>query len=165
MLIGLDHPNVVKFYECMYDNHYINIVMELIDGDSLADFIFSYPKRQVPEDQTQFVLGQILRALVYMHQQGITHRDIKPANILVLNHKTGNPGDMRVKIIDFGQAALFVSKNNKQKLMSYVGTVDFRAPEIIDIDNREEGYDESCDLWSVGVLAYCMLSGKPPFLG
>ena len=82
------------------------------------------------------------------------YRDLKPDNILLLGVDSA---DIRSKIIDFGMAKSTGKK--KVNLNTYCGTIDFMAPEIF----AENGYDEKCDLWSIGVIAFFMLSGLPPF--
>lgn len=90
----------------------------------------------------------------YYHQQRIVHRDIKLDNIMLTGLESGDPRDIRVKIIDFGMSKLTRGKK-KINLQTYCGTIDFIAPEILEGNN----YDCSCDNWSVGVLAYFILSG------
>ena len=156
--MNMDHPNIVKFYQCMYDNNYINIVMELVRGIPLSDYLIE--RGRIPEDQSQVIIYDIMCAMKYYHQQRIVHRDIKLDNIMLTGLESGDPRDIRVKIIDFGMSKLTRGKK-KINLQTYCGTIDFIAPEILEGNN----YDCSCDSWSVGVLAYFILSGQPPFMG
>ena len=158
VLMNMDHPNIVKFYQCMYDNNYINIVMELVRGIPLSDYLIERGK--IPEDYAQVIIYDIMCAMKYYHQQRIVHRDIKLDNIMLTGLESGDPRDIRVKIIDFGMSKLTRGKK-KINLQTYCGTIDFIAPEILEGNN----YDCSCDSWSVGVLAYFILSGQPPFMG
>ena len=158
VLMNMDHPNIVKFYQCMYDNNYINIVMELVRGIPLSDYLIE--RGRIPEDQSQVIIYDIMCAMKYYHQQRIVHRDIKLDNIMLTGLESGDPRDIRVKIIDFGMSKLTRGKK-KINLQTYCGTIDFIAPEILEGNN----YDCSCDSWSVGVLAYFILSGQPPFMG
>jgi len=80
---------------------------------------------------------------------------------MVIGHDTGDLADLRVKLIDFGMAKI-VHPKKKIDLSTYCGTIDFIAPEVFD---ENTNYDEKCDIWSIGVIAYFLLSGKPPFLG
>lgn len=101
-----------------------------------------------------------MHAIKYFNSKGIVHRDLKPDNIIVMGYDTGDLADLRIKLIDFGMSKLF-NPSNKIDLSTYCGTIDFIAPEIFE----GTGYDEKCDIWSIGVIAFFMLSGLPPFLG
>ena len=157
----MDHPNIVKFYQCVYDNAYVNIVMELVNGKTLSDFIEEAEGMRIPEEQVQVIIRQVMHAIKYFHSKGIVHRDLKPDNILIMGYESGDIEDLRIKLIDFGMSKLTKKGNKKINLSTYCGTIDFIAPEIFEGD----GYDQSCDLWSIGVIAYWMLSGRPPFHG
>lgn len=84
----------------------------------------------------------------YLHKKLIVHRDLKPENILFASDQT-------LKITDFGTGKLF---RDKKKMKTTHGTPYYIAPEVIDSE-----YDEKCDIWSVGVILYAMINGKPPF--
>lgn len=98
-------------------------------------------------------MKEIVNAVLYCHTNGIVHRDIKSDNILFLKQGLNSP----VKIIDFGISVKF---HKDTKLKDKTGTVLYIAPEVI-----KGSYDEKCDIWSLGVLMYMMLSGVPPFFG
>jgi calcium-dependent protein kinase len=93
-----------------------------------------------------------LSAISYCHEQKVAHRDLKPENILIDPKQKG-----AIKVIDFGTAHLFDPQKSMHQMY---GTAYYIAPEIL-----EGNYDEKCDLWSIGVILYIMLSGKPPFSG
>ena len=95
----------------------------------------------------------MLRALSYSHSLGIVHRDIKPENIMVDFSR-----EKSLKIIDFGSAVEY--NRHTERLRDKLGSSLYMAPEIFN-----EDYDERCDVWSVGVLLYILLTGKPPFTG
>jgi len=99
-----------------------------------------------------------MHAIKYFHSKGIVHRDLKLDNIMLQGLHTN---DLRVKLIDFGMSKLTGQGNKKINLSTYCGTIDFIAPEIFE----GTGYDKMCDIWSIGVIAYFMLSGMPPFEG
>ena len=157
----MDHPNIIKFYQCLYDNEYLNIVMELSEGVTLSDYMEQFPDLKIPEDQCQIILRQVMHAIKYFHSIGIVHRDLKLGNILLEGAGTGNVEDLRVKLIDFGMSKYMKKGNKKIDLNTYCGTIDFMAPEVFD----GNGYDNKCDVWSIGVMAFFMLSGTPPFMG
>jgi len=94
-----------------------------------------------------------MSAIVYCHGLGIVHRDLKPENILIDKELNNS-----VKVIDFGTSVFY--KKNAEFLDKVQGTPYYIAPEVL---NKK--YDERCDVWSLGVLLYILLSGKPPFNG
>lgn len=95
----------------------------------------------------------MLSAIAYMHDRQIVHRDLKPENILIEKNK---PFDT-IKLIDFGTAVLF---NKGTPLREVIGTPYYIAPEVL---NKK--YDSKCDIWSLGVITFILLSGIPPFNG
>lgn len=159
VVMGMDHPNIVKFYQCVYDNEYLNIVMELVRGQPLSDYLDQ--KKRIPEPECQIVVRQMMHALLYLHSKGIVHRDLKLDNVMVDGLGTGNLNDIRVKMIDFGMSKFTNYGGKKINLTTYAGTLDFMAPEILEGLN----YDLTCDIWSMGVITYFMLTGYPPFMG
>ena len=156
-MVEMDHPNIVKFYQCVYDNNYVNIVMELIKGKPLSDYLIE--NRRIPEEKCQYILNEIMAAFKYQSSKGIVHRDLKLDNIILINTESGNIKDLRVKLIDFGMSKL-IKSSKKINLSTYCGTIDFIAPEVF-----QGNYDKACDLWSIGVIAFCLLSGQTPFYG
>jgi serine/threonine protein kinase len=161
IVFEMDHPNIIKFHQCVYDNVYLNIVMELVQGTTLADYLETFPHFKVPEDKCQIILRQVLNAIKYFHSRGIVHRDLKLGNILLQGAESGRNEDLIVKLIDFGMSKFTKKGNKKINLSTYCGTIDFIAPEVF----QGTGYDDKCDMWSIGVIAFFMLSGSPPFMG
>ncbi|KAG7370871.1 protein kinase [Nitzschia inconspicua] len=146
----LDHPNLVKvvdFFE-EEDNYYI--VMELMAGGDVFDRILDMNNYTEKDARDLFIV--LLESIEYMHEKGIAHRDIKPQNIF-LDSKDSHS---RIKIGDFG----FAKKVHTPKsLTSRCGTPSYVAPEIL----KNQPYDQSCDMWSAGVVLYVMLCGYTPF--
>ncbi len=145
----LSHPFLIRAYEIFrYRNedgkNLIGIVLELCDGDL-------YSRMPYTEEQAGTILYQLVEAVHYMHQRHIIHRDIKLENILF---ESSEPG-AAIKLIDFGLSAKFAKNENFEEL---VGTVYTMAPEVF-----MGQYTQAADMWSIGVVAYVLLSGEKPF--
>ena len=149
----LSHPNIVNTYDVGREGDTYYIVMELVDGPSLAEIIAVDGK--LPEPVAIDYAAQICNGLAYAHRAGLLHRDIKPANILVTK-------DDVVKLSDFGIARA-VSQHTMAltKPGLVMGSVYYISPE------QAQGHDlhETSDLYSVGVVLYQMLTGKLPYTG
>lgn len=98
------------------------------------------------------IITELLKAVGYIHNAGACHRDIKPDNILY------NPVKGKIKIIDFELARIKKYSNSKLEMLTRYGLPSYRAPEMIN-----SLYDEKVDIWSIGVIAYQLLSGRLPF--
>lgn len=151
----LDHPNICKLLATFEDKNDIYFVMELCEGGEVFDRIIE--NGFISERTTSIIVQQVCAALGYAHGFKIAHRDIKPENVVFC---TKERSDLRVKVIDWGLACNFLDGQMKKA----VGSLTYAAPEVIDSKDRK-AYTEACDLWSVGVLTYVMLCGKPPFWG
>jgi serine/threonine-protein kinase len=149
----LSHPNIVNIYDVGREGETYFIVMELVDGSTLAEMIES--DGRLPEDVAIDFAAQICNGLAYAHRQGLLHRDIKPANVLVAK-------DDVVKISDFGIARAVTTQTVTITQPGMVmGSVFYISPE--QAQGRE--LDETSDLYSLGVVLYQMLSGKLPYTG
>ena len=151
ILKNLDHPNIVKLYEVFEDDRNIYLVTELCTGGELFDIISD---RTFTEREAADIIKQVLQAIAYCHKQKVAHRDMKPENILIDSTESNK---MVVKIIDFGTSQVF---DAKEKMTQAFGTCYYVAPEVL-----QEVYTEKCDIWSIGVILYILLSGEPPFNG
>eukprot|EP00357_Protocruzia_adherens_P018202 CAMPEP_0114973778 /NCGR_PEP_ID=MMETSP0216-20121206/1150_1 /TAXON_ID=223996 /ORGANISM="Protocruzia adherens, Strain Boccale" /LENGTH=405 /DNA_ID=CAMNT_0002334321 /DNA_START=106 /DNA_END=1323 /DNA_ORIENTATION=+ len=146
----LSHPNVVELIEVLASRSKIYVVLELIKGGDLFDFIQA--EGALSEERARKYFHQMFSALEYCHGEHIVHRDLKPENILI--DENGN-----VKISDFGFSALF-KQNNLDMLHTTCGTVNYIAPEVI----NDHGYDGTgADIWSLGVTLYFITSASLPF--
>ena len=151
IISGLDHPNIIKFYETYHDKYFFHIVMELCQGKEVFDNIANHG--YMPEKKVVNIIFKVLLAIAHCHSRGITHRDLKPENILFESLKP----DAEIKLIDFGLSRKY-AKN--EKMHTILGTPYYVAPEVL-----KGEYDEKCDIWSIGAMTYLMLCGDPPFTG
>ncbi|KAJ8289479.1 hypothetical protein GJAV_G00001760 [Gymnothorax javanicus] len=146
------HPNIITLKD-VYDNgKQVYMVTELMRGGELLDRILK--QKFFSEREASAVLHTITKTVEYLHSQGVVHRDLKPSNILYVD-ESGNPESLR--ICDFGFAKQLRADNGL--LMTPCYTANFVAPEVL----KRQGYDEGCDIWSLGVLLYTMLAGFTPF--
>ena len=151
ILKSMDHVNIIKVYEVYQYEGNLCIVQEYCKGGELFDRIIK--NGSISENQAAKYMLQIVSAVQYMHSKGIVHRDLKPENIVFENNKE----DCNLKIIDFGTCKHFSSNIRSRER---VGSPYYIAPEVI-----SSNYDERCDIWSLGVILYVMISGMPPFNG
>lgn len=146
----LSHSNIVSVYDVSHSDDVEYIVMELIDGITLKQYL---QKKSVldPSEVLDFTI-QTAKALEHAHSKGIIHRDIKPQNIMLLK-------DGMIKVADFGIASLenTIEENNGET----VGSVHYIAPE----QARGEAPDARSDIYSLGIVMYEMLTGKLPYVG
>ena len=147
ILKTIDHPLLCGLVFCFQTPERIYFVMPFLNGGELFQHLRKF--RTFDEEKVRFYGAQIALALQYLHEKGIVYRDLKPENILM-----DESGYLR--LADFGMAKKL--KDN-EKAMSFCGTPEYLAPEII----TGEGHDKSADWWSFGILIYEMLCGLPPF--
>ncbi|XP_046341997.1 ribosomal protein S6 kinase alpha-5-like isoform X2 [Haliotis rufescens] len=149
------HPNIVQLQDVYHDEFHTYIVMEVLRGGELLDRIRK--KKSFTETEASEIMQKLVRAVDFMHAKGVVHRDLKPENLIFED----NTDDAEIKIVDFGFARL---NPENQPLKTPCFSLPYAAPEVLrQTTSRETGYDESCDLWSLGVILYTMLSGKAPF--
>lgn len=146
----LSHPNIVAVYDVSHNDNVEYIVMELVDGITLKQYMER--KGMIAWKEVVHFTKQISKALAHAHERGIIHRDIKPQNIMLLRDGT-------IKVGDFGIAALEneVYENNGEA----IGSIHYIAPE----QARGECPDARSDIYSLGVMMYEMLTGGLPFTG
>ena len=147
ILMQLDHPNIVKLYTMYENSNNYKLVLEIINGKELYDYIkdhFSY-KYDFKTNEQWIILKQVANALNYIHNLNIIHRDLKPENIMY-DGKTA-------KLIDFGFAV------QKKIAKRYCGSSNYMAPEVV----KREEYTSKIDVWSYGVLIYEIFTGKPAY--
>lgn len=148
----LSHPNIVAVYDVSRSAEMEYIVMELIDGISLKQYMQKKGNKLNWREALHFIT-QIVKALGHAHSRGIIHRDIKPHNVMVLR-------DGSVKVADFGIARL-VSAGHSTMTQETLGSVHYISPE----QARGSHIDARSDLYSAGVVLYEMTTGRLPFEG
>uniref|UniRef100_H3GKJ5 non-specific serine/threonine protein kinase n=1 Tax=Phytophthora ramorum TaxID=164328 RepID=H3GKJ5_PHYRM len=161
----LHHPNIVRMLETYEDAHHFYIIMELSPGGTLLDRVKARGK-EFPEDEAKDIVRNLASVIQYLHSRNICHRDLKLENILVETLDNGG----HIKLCDFGASTLFKLGASMRKILGSVVymanflrlTLDFVSlqPEVL-----EGNYKETCDMWSLGVIMYMLLSNKAPFYG
>ena len=151
---NLNHPNIVSVYDWgKYESTYF-MAMEYVPGRTLAEYLRA--NTRIEPDEAATIGIEVARALAFAHRNGVVHRDIKPANILIAN--TGE-----VKVADFGIARAMnaPAENHLTQAGSVMGTATYFSPE------QAQGAqpDPRSDLYSLGIVLYEMVAGKPPFSG
>ncbi|EGR28772.1 protein kinase domain protein [Ichthyophthirius multifiliis] len=146
----LKHKNIIQIFGFFITDDSIYLIQELACGKELFADMKAQPNKSYNESIVSLYIRQVADALHYMHMYNIVHRDIKPENILIC--------DGILKVCDFGYAAPF----SKQNLRStFCGTLEYVSPEMI--ENKK--YNNSVDIWSLGVLTYELIFGRSPFNG
>uniref|UniRef100_A0A182KAT1 non-specific serine/threonine protein kinase n=1 Tax=Anopheles christyi TaxID=43041 RepID=A0A182KAT1_9DIPT len=160
------HPNILQLLEFFEDDEKFYLVFEKINGGPLLTRI--QENVCFSEYDAAQIIKEIASGLDFLHKKGIAHRDLKPENILCVYPDKLCP----IKICDFdlGSGIKFTtnisSPNATPQLLTPVGSAEFMAPEVVDLFVGESNYyDKRCDLWSLGVIAYILLCGYPPFSG
>ena len=147
-------PHIVRLYDVFYEEDHCFMVMEEMRGGDLLSRIVD--KEVYTEREARGVCKVLFEAILYCHQKKVAHRDIKPENLLLVE----DSDDQTIKLADFG----FAKKvTGELSLSTLCGTAQYVAPEILDF--QVEGYNERCDMWSVGVVVYILLGGYAPFEG
>jgi eukaryotic-like serine/threonine-protein kinase len=153
-MASLDHQNIVKVYDISQDGEVPFIVVECVAGRDVGDLLANRRGGRLNEQFVRRIAAQLLLALSYAHRRGIIHRDIKPSNILLTQEGT-------VKVADFGIARIVEEEDATGVPGEIVGSARYMSPEQL----RGEEATPRSDVYSVGVLLYHCLTGRPPFSG
>jgi serine/threonine protein kinase len=152
ILADLSHKNIIRLERVCKKNEKFYLVLEFFDGPNLADVLRKRKGVGLEEKTVALILSQLVEGLAHCHERGISHLDVKPENILV-------DSAWNLRLIDF---AFSIKTPDSAKVKRYCGTPAYMAPEIL---KRESFYPTKADVWSLGVVAYRLMTGKPPFKG
>jgi len=146
-----DDPNVVKLHDVYLYKGRIFMVMDYLDGGCLTPVVEDM-NLDIPENVIGYILRETLQGIYSLHKRGIIHRDIKSDNILIEKDTAA------IKLTDFGYSCQLTQEKRMRE--SRVGTLYWMAPELLKGDNK---YNEKWDIWSLGVFAFELAQGFPPF--
>jgi polo-like kinase 1 len=146
---SLHHPNIVKFEHFFEDTENVYILLELCTNQTLTELMRR--RKRLTELEVQCYIIQVISALKYLHVHQVIHRDIKLGNLFLTDK-------MEIKMGDFGLATKLEYEGERKRTIC--GTPNYIAPEILE---GKTGHSYEVDVWSLGVLAYTLLVGKPPF--
>ncbi|XP_056331138.1 MAP kinase-interacting serine/threonine-protein kinase 2a [Danio aesculapii] len=159
------HRNILELVEYFEEEDKFYLVFEKLRGGSILTHI--HRRQHFNEQEASIVVQDIASALDFLHNKGMAHRDLKPENILCEHSDRISP----VKICDFDLGSGIKLNSDSSpistpELLTPCGSAEYMAPEVVEAFNEEASiYDKRCDLWSLGVILYIMLSGYPPFVG
>ena len=147
---SLNHPNIVRFEKNFEDSQKIYILLEVCPNQTLRELLKK--RKRLHELEVQCYMSQLINAVKYIHSQKVLHRDLKLSN-LFLGPK------LELKVGDFGLAAKLDSEGEKRRTVC--GTPNYIAPEVL--NSKVCGHSFEADIWSIGVILYTLLVGRPPF--
>ena len=158
----LDHPRILRMVNYIPSERHYNIVMEKVDGGELFNHLLKV--KRYTEKKACRVIFNLLRALKHMHDRGLMHCDIKPENLLLVRPPANDEEVTNIKLADFGLATEVKPPNYPTKAC---GSPLYIAPEVLEcgLTKTRKFYTEAADLWSVGIIAYLLVSGMIPFFG
>src|SRR6202163_4286981 len=149
---NLSHPNIVPVFDWGEDSGTYFIVMEFVDGRALSSILRT--AGPLHPDRAAEIAADVAGALSYAHRHGVVHRDVKPGNVLITEEGT-------IKVTDFGIARAVNTEESLTQTGAVMGTATYFSPE----QAEGMGVDSRSDLYSLGVVLFEMVTGRPPFLG
>ncbi|KAG5267624.1 hypothetical protein AALO_G00223810 [Alosa alosa] len=150
VLRRIKHENIVALDDIYESSNHLYLIMQLVSGGELFDRIVE--KGFYTEKDASTLIRQVLDAVNYLHKMGIVHRDLKPENLLYYNSQDGS----KIMISDFGLSKM---EGTGDVMSTACGTPGYVAPEVL----AQKPYSKAVDCWSIGVIAYILLCGYPPF--
>ncbi|XP_053490868.1 serine/threonine-protein kinase 33, partial [Ictalurus furcatus] len=158
ILKRVNHRHIIHLEEVFETPERMYLVVDLCEGGELKKLL--QKNKHFSEEETRCIISSLAEATVYLHKHDIVHRDLKLENILVDSyHHSDEHAVINIKITDFGLSVQKGGVGSGNMLQSTCGTPKYMAPEVI--DGHE--YSQQCDMWSIGVIMYMLLSGEPPF--
>jgi len=158
ILTRIMHPNILKYENAFIDRKNFYVLTELCTGGELFEKI--HKSRKFKEEKAAEILIDIINAIKYCHSKNVVHRDLKPENIVYKQISSGPPVVEKLVIIDFGDAKIV---EDNELYNEFVGTAFYLPPEII---RDRKGWElKASDMWSIGIIAYVLMTGRPPFHG
>ncbi|KAM3132183.1 hypothetical protein pb186bvf_015778 [Paramecium bursaria] len=151
ILQKINHPNIVKLFDVARTSNYLYMFMEYCADGDLKDYMNKKEEKRLSELEAAIFIKHIVEGFKKLYKQKIIHRDIKPANILLHQGVA--------KITDFGFARVVDTEMNDPAYFSRLGSPLYMAPQILE----GQPFSAKCDVWSVGVMFYELLYGKPPW--
>jgi serine/threonine-protein kinase len=149
---NLSHPNIVPVFDWGEDSGTYFIVMEFVDGRALSSILRT--AGPLHPDRAAEIAADVAGALSYAHRHGVVHRDVKPGNVLITEEGT-------IKVTDFGIARAVNTEESLTQTGAVMGTATYFSPE----QAEGMGVDSRSDIYSLGVVLFEMVTGRPPFLG
>lgn len=149
---SLKHKHVCEYKHFFEDKTNCYILLELCHNQSMNELLKR--RKRLTEPEVKYYLSQLLESTQYMHSANVIHRDLKLGNLFL-------DKNLRIKVGDFGLATKLSTKDEKRKTIC--GTPNYIAPEVIEGDKEKRGHSFEVDIWSIGVICYTLLVGKPPY--
>ena len=146
---SLHHPNIVAYEHYFEDTENVYILLEICRNQTLNDLLKR--RKRLTEIEVQCYIVQLIKALKYLHSHRVIHRDLKLGNLFLTDK-------MELKVGDFGLATKIDFEGERKRTVC--GTPNYSAPEILDV---KTGHSYEVDIWSLGVIIYTLIIGKPPF--
>ncbi|XP_078000157.1 serine/threonine-protein kinase 33-like isoform X1 [Glandiceps talaboti] len=157
ILKRVNHKHIIHLEEIFETAKRMYLVMELCDAGELQTLFKE--RSTFTAEETRTLIARLASAISYLHKNDIVHRDIKLENILLSTDPLKPEDKFNIKVTDFGLSV--VKGNVNSALQDFCGTPMYMAPEVI----MGRSYTQQCDNWSIGVIAFCLISGIPPFHG